>query len=60
MNSYDLGCSVGGGVNSNQVFTDVGLAFISDTIQSSMREGKCNLPFRNLCKSTISLGRLTD
>ncbi|NWY32533.1 CO4 protein, partial [Pheucticus melanocephalus] len=42
MNSYDLGCSVGGGANSIQVFTDVGLAFISDTIQSSLREGyKC-------------------
>nr|XP_026646509.1 complement C4 isoform X2 [Zonotrichia albicollis] len=42
MNSYDLGCSVGGGANSIQVFTDVGLAFISDTIQSSLRGGyKC-------------------
>ncbi|NWV05858.1 CO4 protein, partial [Ptilonorhynchus violaceus] len=42
MNSYDLGCSVGGGANSIQVFTDVGLAFLSDTIQSSLREGyKC-------------------
>ncbi|KFP80014.1 Complement C4, partial [Acanthisitta chloris] len=42
MNSYDLGCSVGGGANSAQVFTDVGLAFLSDTIQSSIREGyKC-------------------
>ncbi|NWZ93337.1 CO4 protein, partial [Nesospiza acunhae] len=42
MNSYDLGCSVGGGANSVQVFTDVGLAFISDAIQSSIREGyKC-------------------
>ncbi|KFW85254.1 Complement C4, partial [Manacus vitellinus] len=42
MNSYDLGCSAGGGSNNVQVFTDVGLAFISDTIQSSIREGyKC-------------------
>ncbi|NXI83448.1 CO4 protein, partial [Rhipidura dahli] len=42
MNSYDLGCSAGGGANNIQVFTDVGLAFISDTIQSSIREGyKC-------------------
>ncbi|NXG11395.1 CO4 protein, partial [Sakesphorus luctuosus] len=42
MNSYDLGCSAGGGANSVQVFTDVGLAFLSDTIQSSVREGyKC-------------------
>ncbi|NXE25337.1 CO4 protein, partial [Ardeotis kori] len=42
MNSYDLGCSAGGGANSVQVFTDVGLAFLSDTIQSNVREGyKC-------------------
>lgn len=45
MNSYDLGCSAGGGANSVQVFTDVGLAFLSDTIKSKAREGKCNLPF---------------
>ncbi|NXU49474.1 CO4 protein, partial [Turnix velox] len=42
MNSYDLGCSAGGGANSVQVFTDVGLAFLSDTIQSNVREDyKC-------------------
>ncbi|NXI92835.1 CO4 protein, partial [Psophia crepitans] len=42
MNSYDLGCSAGGGADSVQVFTDVGLAFLSDTIKSSVREGyKC-------------------
>ncbi|NXT80660.1 CO4 protein, partial [Zapornia atra] len=42
MNSYDLGCSAGGGADSAQVFTDVGLAFLSDTITSSVREGyKC-------------------
>ncbi|NXV23307.1 CO4 protein, partial [Cepphus grylle] len=42
MNSYDLGCSAGGGANSVQVFTDVGLAFLSDTIKSNVREGyKC-------------------
>lgn len=58
MNSYDLGCSVGGGANSIQVFTDVGLAFISDTIQSNIREGECNLPFTNLCQTTTDLGRL--
>ncbi|KFP09902.1 Complement C4, partial [Egretta garzetta] len=43
MNSYDLGCSPGGGANSAQVFTDVGLAFLSDTIKSNIREGyKCS------------------
>ncbi|NXW03954.1 CO4 protein, partial [Fregetta grallaria] len=42
MNSYDLGCSAGGGADSVQVFTDVGLAFLSDTIKSNVREGyKC-------------------
>ncbi|NXW36259.1 CO4B protein, partial [Phaetusa simplex] len=42
MNSYDLGCSAGGGANSVQVFTDVGLAFLSDTIKSNVRAGyKC-------------------
>lgn len=45
MNSYDLGCSAGGGADSAQVFTDVGLAFLSDTIQSNVREGKWNLSF---------------
>uniref|UniRef100_A0A8C0QSD1 C4a anaphylatoxin n=1 Tax=Chelonoidis abingdonii TaxID=106734 RepID=A0A8C0QSD1_CHEAB len=43
MNSYDLGCSVGGGANSAQVFNDVGLAFISNTIKSHFRQGyKCS------------------
>ncbi|KAM9282785.1 complement C4-like [Cariama cristata] len=42
MNLYDLGCSAGGGADSVQVFTDVGLAFLSDTIKSKVREGyKC-------------------
>ncbi|KFQ40673.1 Complement C4, partial [Mesitornis unicolor] len=43
MNSYDLGCSAGGGADSVQVFTDVGLAFLSDTIKSNVREDyKCH------------------
>ncbi|XP_009676856.2 complement C4-A isoform X1 [Struthio camelus] len=42
MNSYDLGCSAGGGADNVQVFTDMGLAFLSDTIKSNFREGyKC-------------------
>ncbi|NWX24655.1 CO4 protein, partial [Aegotheles bennettii] len=42
MNSYDLGCSAGGGADSAQVFTDLGLAFLSNTIKSEVREGyKC-------------------
>ncbi|XP_074838626.1 complement C4-A-like [Carettochelys insculpta] len=52
MNSYDLGCSVGGGANSAQVFTDVGLAFISDTIQSHFRQGyKCSRATRRQKRS---------
>ncbi|NWQ79118.1 CO4 protein, partial [Columbina picui] len=39
MNSYDLGCSAGGGADSVQVFTDVGLAVLSNTIKSNVREG---------------------
>ncbi|NWX84664.1 CO4 protein, partial [Nothoprocta pentlandii] len=39
MNSYDLGCSAGGGADNAQVFTDVGLAYLSDTIKSDLREG---------------------
>ncbi|NWH62152.1 CO3 protein, partial [Geococcyx californianus] len=43
MNSYDLGCSAGGGADNVQVFTDVGLAFISDTIKSNARKDyKCH------------------
>ncbi|XP_062432731.1 complement C4-like [Rhea pennata] len=42
MNSYDLGCSAGGGANSVQVFNDAGLAILSDIIKSNIREGyKC-------------------
>ncbi|NWU98529.1 CO4 protein, partial [Upupa epops] len=39
MNSYDLGCSAGGGADNVHVFTDVGLAFLSDTIKSNLRGG---------------------
>uniref|UniRef100_A0A8B9J7Y9 Complement 4B (Chido blood group) n=1 Tax=Astyanax mexicanus TaxID=7994 RepID=A0A8B9J7Y9_ASTMX len=49
MQSYDLGCSYGGGVNTAAVFNDAGLAFISDskTIKSQMRKGfGCESGFR--------------
>ncbi|KAM9390182.1 complement C4-A-like [Phaethornis superciliosus] len=43
MNSYDLGCSAGGGADNAQVFTDVGLAFLSNAIKSNIQEGyKCH------------------
>ncbi|NXJ08958.1 CO4 protein, partial [Odontophorus gujanensis] len=52
MNSYDLGCSAGGGTDSAQVFTDVGLAFLSDTIKSNVREGyTCLQPTRRQKRS---------
>ncbi|KAK9960652.1 hypothetical protein ABG768_008497 [Culter alburnus] len=49
MQSYDLGCSYGGGENTAAVFNDAGLAFISHstTIRSMMRKGfSCESGFR--------------
>ncbi|KAI4881188.1 hypothetical protein NFI96_027254, partial [Prochilodus magdalenae] len=49
MQSYDLGCSYGGGVNSAAVFNDAGLAFISHSkeMKSQMRKGfSCESGFR--------------
>ncbi|XP_041089246.1 LOW QUALITY PROTEIN: complement C4-B-like [Polyodon spathula] len=37
MNSYDLGCSVGGGSTTKTVFSDAGLTFISSEITSDPR-----------------------
>ncbi|MGH0133609.1 UNVERIFIED_CONTAM: hypothetical protein FKN15_053461 [Acipenser sinensis] len=37
MNSYDLGCSVGGGTTTETVFRDAGLTFISSEITSDPR-----------------------
>lgn len=41
MQSYDLGCSYGGGGNTAAVFNDAGLTFIShsETVKSQMRIG---------------------
>ncbi|XP_067830197.1 complement C4-B-like isoform X2 [Heptranchias perlo] len=39
MNSYDLGCSFGGGANSVNVFMDAGLTFISNVDTSVVRDG---------------------
>ncbi|KAG2468834.1 CO4 protein, partial [Polypterus senegalus] len=38
MNSYDLGCSFGGGSDNAVVFNDAGLTFISDSVVSNMRK----------------------
>ncbi|XP_027004856.2 complement C4-B [Tachysurus fulvidraco] len=49
MQSYDLGCSYGGGGNTAAVFNDAGLSFIShsQTIKSQMRIGfGCESGFR--------------
>ncbi|NWR73543.1 CO4 protein, partial [Centropus unirufus] len=53
MNSYDLGCSAGGGADNVQVFTDVGLAFISDTIKSNAREDYKCLPVTRRHKRSL-------
>ncbi|XP_072886282.1 complement C4-like isoform X2 [Hemitrygon akajei] len=39
MNSYDLGCSFGGGADSAHVFMDAGLTFISSAATSKLRDG---------------------
>ncbi|XP_048472466.1 complement C4-B-like [Rhincodon typus] len=39
MNSYDLGCTYGGGANSAGVFMDAGLTFISNVHVSEIRAG---------------------
>ncbi|KAK2903268.1 hypothetical protein Q8A67_007981 [Cirrhinus molitorella] len=49
MQSYDLGCSYGGGENAAAVFNDAGLTFISHstTTRSMMRKGfSCESGFR--------------
>ncbi|XP_073703933.1 complement C4-B [Garra rufa] len=49
MQSYDLGCSYGGGENAAAVFNDAGLTFISHstTTRSMMRKGfSCDSGFR--------------
>lgn len=54
MQSYDLGCSYGGGENTTAVFNDAGLAFISSskTSQSQMRRGlNCESGFRRHSRS---------
>ncbi|XP_078422875.1 complement C4-like [Cetorhinus maximus] len=39
MNSYDLGCTFGGGADSVRVFMDAGLTFISNVDTSEIRNG---------------------
>ncbi|XP_060777748.1 complement C4-B isoform X2 [Neoarius graeffei] len=54
MQSYDLGCSYGGGGNTAAVFNDAGLTFIShsETVKSQMRIGfGCESGFRKQRRS---------
>ncbi|XP_030639249.1 complement C4 [Chanos chanos] len=53
MQSYDLGCSYGGGQNSEAVFNDAGLTFISHSeTKSQMRKGfSCESGFRRQRRS---------
>ncbi|KAJ8004754.1 hypothetical protein DPEC_G00139570 [Dallia pectoralis] len=53
MQSYDLGCSYGGGANTPSVFNDAGLTFISNSkLKSEMRIGfNCKSGFRRQRRS---------
>ncbi|MBN3273777.1 CO4 protein, partial [Polyodon spathula] len=52
MNSYDIGCSFGGGANNVGVFNDAGLSFISNEVVSEMRTGfGCDTGFRRQTRS---------
>uniref|UniRef100_A0A6Q2X2Z7 Anaphylatoxin-like domain-containing protein n=1 Tax=Esox lucius TaxID=8010 RepID=A0A6Q2X2Z7_ESOLU len=53
MQSYDLGCSYGGGSNTASVFNDAGLSFISSSaVTSQMRIGfNCEQGFRRQRRS---------
>uniref|UniRef100_A0A7N6AJJ2 Complement 4B (Chido blood group) n=1 Tax=Anabas testudineus TaxID=64144 RepID=A0A7N6AJJ2_ANATE len=42
MQSYDLGCSYGGGADSASVLTDAGLSFVSQTNSASRRNMFCD------------------
>ncbi|XP_067865769.1 complement C4-like [Heterodontus francisci] len=52
MNSYDLGCTFGGGANSAGVFMDAGLSFISNVDTSVVRNGySCKTDGRRMKRS---------
>ncbi|XP_051789649.1 complement C4-B [Erpetoichthys calabaricus] len=52
MNSYDLGCSFGGGSDNAVVFNDAGLTFMSDSVVSNMRKDySCQVGFRRQKRS---------
>ncbi|XP_078422894.1 complement C4-like isoform X2 [Cetorhinus maximus] len=52
MNSYDLGCTFGGGADSPRVFMDAGLTFISNAELSTIRNGySCKTDNRRMKRS---------
>ncbi|XP_041068274.1 complement C4-B-like [Carcharodon carcharias] len=52
MNSYDLGCTFGGGSDSRRVFMDAGLTFISNAALSMIRNGySCKTDNRRMKRS---------
>uniref|UniRef100_A0A674EB75 Complement C4B (Chido/Rodgers blood group) n=1 Tax=Salmo trutta TaxID=8032 RepID=A0A674EB75_SALTR len=52
MQSYDLGCSYGGGSDTASVLNDAGLSFISNShVLSKMRKGMTNSGFRRQRRS---------
>ncbi|XP_048419811.2 complement C4-like isoform X1 [Stegostoma tigrinum] len=64
MNSYDLGCSFGGGADSKNVFKDAGLTFISSVDTAEYRDGySCKASSsrmkRYLDIQTQSMGKLS-
>ncbi|KAK2844441.1 hypothetical protein Q5P01_011100 [Channa striata] len=42
MQSYDLGCSYGGGADSESVLVDAGLSFVTDTQSKARKDFACN------------------
>nr|BAU69622.1 C43 [Sphyrna zygaena] len=61
MNSYDLGCTYGGGANSVRVFMDAGLTFISNVDESTIRNGySCKKNDRRMKRSLHLQGLLME
>ncbi|XP_078073656.1 complement C4-like [Mustelus asterias] len=61
MNSYDLGCTYGGGANSVRVFMDAGLTFISNVDEAAIRNGySCKTDDRRMKRSLQLQGLLME
>lgn len=53
MQSYDLGCSYGGGSNPASVLTDAGLSFVSQSSAEMGRRGMTKVQQQNKCLLVI-------